>query len=457
MDFDGVVGAEGEGDAVVEERAPGIGVLGALGAEAGGGPVHVGEEMGGLHGGDDALAREAIEVVGEQDLGVFDAEAQSWREWLSGGGVSVTIVGVGAVAGGLWSAGLATCSAASKALRAMSLARSPMAWKPSWKPAAARSAAMLVELRPGRSGGGRSYWGRPRRDRARAAVREPSEPSMKPLSMVRWRSGSFVGWLARRSSRMARGWLKSSHSETRRWSLLVCSSSSRARKSSQSELSWTVVTPWARASSMATSRAWRRCFEARWRDFAEDEVGGGGFAEDAGGGAGGVAVDLGAGGVGGVGGDAGGGEGGGVGDGHVAVDAAEDAGVAGGDGVDVLACGEFLAGPEGVVPAAAVEPGAGLGRWRRRCGCAAASRRGMGRPSRSTESFCWPASAMWVWASLKPGMAKAPWRSMILVFGAFSFRMVASVPTAWILPLAMAMAVTLPGWGRGRWGGGGRR
>ncbi len=105
---------------------------------------------------------------------------------------------------------------------------------------------------------------------------------------------------------------------------------------------------------MATIEGFAALFEAGWRDFVEDEVGGGGFAEDSGGIAGGVAVDLGAGGVGGVGGDVGGGEGGGVGEGHVAVDPAEDAGVAGGDRVDVLAGGEFGAGPEGVVPAAAL-------------------------------------------------------------------------------------------------------
>lgn len=102
-------------------------------------------------------------------------------------------------------------------------------------------------------------------------------------------------------------------------------------------------------------------FGAGRGDFVEDEVSRGGFAEDAGGVAGGVVVDFGSLGVGGLVGDAGGGEGGGVGEGDVAVDALEDAGVAGGDGIDVLAGGEFGSGPEGVVPAAALEPGAGLG------------------------------------------------------------------------------------------------
>ena len=66
-------------------------------------------------------------------------------------------------------------------------------------------------------------------------------------------------------------------------------------------------------------------------------------------------------------------------------------------------------------------------------------------PSRSMVSFCWPAEAMWVWASLKPGMAKAPLRLMILVLGACSFKRLASVPTAVILPWEMAIAVTFAG------------
>ncbi len=105
-------------------------------------------------------------------------------------------------------------------------------------------------------------------------------------------------------------------------------------------------------------------FEGWRRNFAVDEAVGCAFAKDAGGIAGGVAVDLCAGRVGGGGGDVGCGEGGGVGDGHVAVDAAEDGGMAGCDGVEVGAGGErgvFVVGPEGVIPAAAEDPGAGLG------------------------------------------------------------------------------------------------
>ena len=60
---------------------PGVGVLDALGAEAIGGPLHVGEQVRGLHGGDDAFFFEAVEVAGEQDLGVFDAEAEGGGGW----------------------------------------------------------------------------------------------------------------------------------------------------------------------------------------------------------------------------------------------------------------------------------------------------------------------------------------------------------------------------------------
>ena len=46
------------------------------GRGVGRGPGHVGEEMRGLHGGDDAFGFEAVEIGGEQDLGVLDAEAE---------------------------------------------------------------------------------------------------------------------------------------------------------------------------------------------------------------------------------------------------------------------------------------------------------------------------------------------------------------------------------------------
>ncbi len=76
--FDRVVGAEGERDAVVEHGAPGVRVFGAFAAQAGFGPGHVSEEVGGLHGGDDAFMGHAVEVLGEQDLGMFDAVARGW-------------------------------------------------------------------------------------------------------------------------------------------------------------------------------------------------------------------------------------------------------------------------------------------------------------------------------------------------------------------------------------------
>ena len=100
-------------------------------------------------------------------------------------------------------------------------------------------------------------------------------------------------------------------------------------------------------------------FGGRRGYFAEDEIGRGGFAEDARRGSSGVAVDLRAGGIGGGGGDVRQGEGDGVGDGHVAVGAPEDGWVVGGDLVEVLAGGELFAGPDGVIPASALEPCAG--------------------------------------------------------------------------------------------------
>jgi len=71
--LDRIVGAEGQGDTVVEEGAPGVGVLDAIGAEAGFGPVHVGEEVRGLHGGDDVETGESVEVAEGYDLGMLDA------------------------------------------------------------------------------------------------------------------------------------------------------------------------------------------------------------------------------------------------------------------------------------------------------------------------------------------------------------------------------------------------
>ena len=69
--------------------------------------------------------------------------------------------------------------------------------------------------------------------------------------------------------------------------------------------------------------------------------------------------------------------------------------------------------------------------------------------SRSTESFCRPAEAMWVWASLKPGMTKAPARSTTCVLGPRSLSTSSSVPTATMVALVTARAVTRAGVGDG--------
>ena len=60
-----------------------------------------------------------------------------------------------------------------------------------------------------------------------------------------------------------------------------------------------------------------------------------------------------------------------------------------------------------------------------------------------TASFWRPALAMWVWASLIPGMAKAPWRSMTLVLAVSRRSTEELSPAAAILPLPpIAMAET---------------
>ena len=60
----------------LRNELPGVGVLDALGADALFGPGHVGEQVRGLHGGDDAEIVEALEGVGRDDLRVLDAEAE---------------------------------------------------------------------------------------------------------------------------------------------------------------------------------------------------------------------------------------------------------------------------------------------------------------------------------------------------------------------------------------------
>ena len=173
-----------------------------------------------------------------------------------------------------------------------------------------------------------------------AAVREPREPSMKPLSWVRWRRGSSAGWLARRSLRTAK----------RRVEVEPFGDAKRKFAGVLEFFEGEEVFPVGVVLDAGDAvgedvgdgdgESLAALFEGWRRNFAGDEGVGGGFAKDAGGIAGGVAIDFGAGRVGGGGGDAGGGEGGGVGDGHVPVDAAEDGGMASGNGVEVGACGK---------------------------------------------------------------------------------------------------------------------
>ena len=100
----------------------------------------------------------------------------------------------------------------------------------------------------------------------------------------------------------------------------------------------------------------------RRNDFVDEALRG--FAKDAGGFAVGVEVDGAALRWQGFAGDAGGCERGGIGDGDVAVDAIKEGGMIAGDFVEILARGQGLVGPEGVVPVAASEPvacGSGVG------------------------------------------------------------------------------------------------
>jgi len=97
------------------------------------------------------------------------------------------------------------------------------------------------------------------------------------------------------------------------------------------------------------------------RNLRHDERDGGLLADDAGGRAGGVQVDLAARGGFGRRRDSGGDQRGGVGDDDVAIGAVEDCGMAAGDGVDVGAGGQRFRRPFGVVPAGADDPLSGFG------------------------------------------------------------------------------------------------
>jgi len=69
-----IIRAEGQCYAFVQERQPRIGRGGTLRAEAGLRPAHVGEQVAGLHGGDDFLALEGCDLGGRRDLCVLDAQ-----------------------------------------------------------------------------------------------------------------------------------------------------------------------------------------------------------------------------------------------------------------------------------------------------------------------------------------------------------------------------------------------
>ena len=84
--LDGIIRAESQGHAVVEKLLPRVGGLRALGADALHRPVHVGEQMIGLHGGDDAELAILRELVRGDDLVVLDAEAEVARLIVLAGG-----------------------------------------------------------------------------------------------------------------------------------------------------------------------------------------------------------------------------------------------------------------------------------------------------------------------------------------------------------------------------------
>src|SRR5581483_10646793 len=75
--LDGIVGAEGQRDIVLQELCPGVGGARALRADAFHSPVHVGEQVVGLHGGDHAQLVEAGELLGRDHLRMLDAEAEA--------------------------------------------------------------------------------------------------------------------------------------------------------------------------------------------------------------------------------------------------------------------------------------------------------------------------------------------------------------------------------------------
>ncbi len=352
--FDGVVGAEGEGDVVVEEALPGVGVLDALETETVGGPFHVGEQMAGLHGGDDAFAGEAVEVGREQDLGVFDAKAEAGGGG-DGWGWCGDDVGVGAAGGGGRRCGVGDLLGGSEGVEGDvvgAVADGVEADLEACGGAFGGELDELVLVVTGEAGvGGVVGVGLVHGCGAGAegAVHEALEHGEVEERIVGWVAGAALledGYglvevepLGDAEVELAGVFELFEGEEVPPLGVVLDGGDAVGEG---------VVDGYVEGLAAL--------FECGRRDFVEDEVAGGGLAEDAGGAAGGVAVDLCAGGIGGVGGDVGGGEGGGVGEGHVAVDAGEDGWVVSGDLVDVGAGGKLVAGPEGVVPAAAEEP-----------------------------------------------------------------------------------------------------
>ena len=69
--LDGIVGAEGQRHAMIEEALPRVGVAGTIMAEALLRPGHIGEQMVGLHGGDHAKLFVAIKVLRHSDTTIL--------------------------------------------------------------------------------------------------------------------------------------------------------------------------------------------------------------------------------------------------------------------------------------------------------------------------------------------------------------------------------------------------
>ena len=100
--FDRKIGAEGEMHAGAFHAAPGVSAENAARADAVGGPALVGKQMRGLHRGDDIHVGELGEIVGRDDLGVFDAiTAVALAIGRDNGGKSIEGDVIGAVADGV--------------------------------------------------------------------------------------------------------------------------------------------------------------------------------------------------------------------------------------------------------------------------------------------------------------------------------------------------------------------